>query len=415
MDTSRIRRLLFVLSSFLGLMTFVPSAGSVSGRIKIPPLKKIEIIDTNNYFSGFSSDLYPENSADKAYLSNLRAYVLKRVRLDPQDDPGVILKALEWVSLQWKQDGMNEPRKGESALDILKDVHQRGARYRCVEYSLVLSEILRSLGYVSRKLSLRSVNVAYGPGGQGHVGTEVWSNHLQKWIFVDPQFSVYPTYKGRYLNYYEIYRLKKQGKFSKIRFNATPGYQKRDPKFNAQDYVRGYRQFLKQYFGYMATPITRSGKNYDLVLQLDGKREPLTFQGLPLGNSLFTRDPRDLYFKVNQTLINFQYRRDAGSYQKLLKEKGLVITGKTDAEKIAEVKKLEPLFADKPNFILSFLNNSPWHSYYEYRLSARGSWLKISGDSMNWNLKSGRSYLEVRSVNQMEIPGPGTFVDVLYQ
>ena len=366
---------------------------------------------------GFNSDEYPADAVSQTSLDELRRYVGQRIRLNPKDDPGVIIQALQWVSLQWKQDGMNAPREGESALDILKDVHEKGQRYRCVEYSLVLVEILRSLGYVSRKLSLRSVNVAYGPGDQGHVAVEVWSNHLQKWIFVDPQFSVYPTYRGKYLSYYEIYQLKTQGKFSDIQFNVTQGYQKGDPKFDLEDYQRNYRKFLAHYFGYMATPIVRSGKNYDLALELAGRRETLTFEGSPFGDNLFTRNWRDLYFDANRTVINFQYRHDEKNYyRQLLKQQGIAKKGdRTDKEIIAKLAKLEPMLAAKPDFIVSFLNDSPWHSYYEYRLSAQGPWQKINGDSMPWKLKSGRNELEARSVNHMGIPGPVTFVHILYR
>ncbi len=105
----------------------------------------------------------------------------------------------------------------------------------------------------------------------------------------------------------------------------------------------------------------------------------------------------------------------AGSYQTLLKQKGLTVDGKTDQEMEAKIAKLEPSFAAKPEFIVSFLNDSPWHSYYEYRFSARGSWARANGDLVNWNLKSGRNYLEARSINYMGIPGPATFVNILYQ
>ncbi len=408
MKLNRAGQNLFLL--FL-LTVFVPAS------IKASPFKRIEITKTNNYFTGFNSDSYRADAVSEASLNSLRQYVGKRIRLNPKDDPGVIIQALQWVSLQWKQDGVNEPRKGESALDILKDVHEKGQRYRCVEYSLVLVDILRSLGYVSRKLSLRSVDVAYGPGAEGHIAVEVWSNHLQKWIFIDPQFSIYPTYRGRYLDYYEIYQLKKQGKFSKIKFNVTQGYQKRQSKFNLQGYQRDYQKFLAHYFGYMATPIVHLGKNYNLVLELNGKRETMTFQASPEGNNLFTRNWRDLYFDVNRTMINFQYHHDGKSdYQALLKQNGIAVRGdKTDKEIEAKLAKLEPLFAAKPDFNVSFLNNSPWHSYYEYRFSEQGPWLKIKGDSIIWNLKSGRNDLEARSVNRMDIPGPTTFVHILYR
>jgi hypothetical protein len=165
-----------------------------------PPLRRIEIVEDNNRLPSPLASLYPVETAGPASLAPLREYVRRRADFLDAKDPDVIFLALGWVSTQWKHDGMNEPRTGESSLDILKDVHEKGARYRCVEYGQVLSDILKSLGYVTRRVSLRSPNVAYGGFGQGHVATEVWSNALRKWIFIDPQFSVYPSHEGKFLN-----------------------------------------------------------------------------------------------------------------------------------------------------------------------------------------------------------------------
>ncbi len=32
----------------------------------------------------------------------------------------------------------------------------------------------------------------------GHVVSEVWSNTLDKWIFLDPQFSIHAKHQGRF-------------------------------------------------------------------------------------------------------------------------------------------------------------------------------------------------------------------------
>lgn len=380
-------------------------AGDLSAA---PVLHKIEVIETNNYFTSSSSDLYPALAAELDKLSDLRSYVLKRVDLRPGDDPEVIIRALEWVSSQWRHDGFNEPRKGESALDILKDVHERGARYRCVEYGLVLADLLKSLGYVTRRVSIKSVDAAYGGPGQGHVATEVWSNRLSRWIWLDPQFSVYPTYEGRFLDFHEMYDLKRQGKFSRIRFNVTDGYQKHESKFNAVEYDKDYRKFIQRYFGYLGTAIMREGGKYELLLPLEGKSQLLTFQGTPYGGLFFTKDSRDLYFEMNRTWISFAYRdaRNASS-QTMMETLGI----RTEEDFIAKM----PVFAAKPDFTLTLLNNSAWHAHYERRTSREGAWTRLIGSSMNWSLTHGENYLEIRSVNQMGVPGPSTFASIRYK
>lgn len=55
-----------------------------------------------------------------------------------------VLEALAWVNSQWAHDGINQPPKHFSALDILKKVHNEKEKYRCVEYGIVLSEVLQA-------------------------------------------------------------------------------------------------------------------------------------------------------------------------------------------------------------------------------------------------------------------------------
>ena len=52
----------------------------------------------------------------------------------------------------------------------------------------------------------------------GHVTTEVWSNKLNKWIFLDPQFGIYVQLNNRPINIFEIYETKKTGNFENIKF-----------------------------------------------------------------------------------------------------------------------------------------------------------------------------------------------------
>lgn len=385
-----------------GFLAVAASAGASSPA----PFKKIEITATNNEFPSFRSDLYPADAVSSATLADLRAYVLKRVDLKAEDDPGVIVQALGWVGAQWDHDGMNEPRPGASALEILTDVHEKGARYRCVEYGVVLADLLKSLGYVTRKVSLKSVDAPYGGFGQGHVATEVWSNRLRKWIFVDPQFGVYPTRQGLSLNFDEMFELKKAGKWSEIEFNVTENVRKA-PGFNAKAYDRDYREFLSHYFGYVHADVQRGGKTYRLVLPLEGKAQFLTFQGWAIQDVAFASRVSDLYFDVNRAFIGLHYR-DGDEGSKATLDKYQV---KTEEDFLAK----RGLFAAKPDFVVSLTNNSVWHAHYEYRLSDAGPWTRLDGDSMPWSLVPGDNELQVRSVNRMGLAGPATFVKIAYR
>lgn len=174
---------------------------------------------------------------------------------------------MEWVRNQWAHDGFNEPPASATSLEILK-LAQQGAKYSCNEYGAVFSDILLSLGYISRIVNLNSIDQSPTvPLGMGHVASEVWSNSLQKWIFIDPQFCMSARYKGQYLNYYEIYQVRKQGKFNDIEFTMPASYIKNN-KLNKTQLVAEYRKFLQNYFGYLVTPYRRDNFSSLMVLML---------------------------------------------------------------------------------------------------------------------------------------------------
>ncbi|MEI8365438.1 MAG: transglutaminase domain-containing protein [Parachlamydiaceae bacterium] len=383
----------------------------------IPPLKKITVTESNNYLPSMETQLYPVDKFKIDELKKLRAYVENRIKFKSIQEPKIILEIMEWVSLQWEHNGFNEAPDGASALDILKDVHTNKTCYRCVEYAQVTAEILCAFGYPARRVALRTIDVAYGGFGQGHVAVEVWSNTLGKWIFIDPQFSIYPVYKEKILNYYEIYEFKKKGQFADITFNVMPAYVKdaqssKDTtmSFDANFFDQNYRDFIQRYFGYIGTSLHLKSADYSVVLGLDGKDQTFTFQGQPVSNGIFTHSPKDLYFELNQTLMVFHYqdqKNSAHHFQKQLEQLNI----KTEEEYFEKMS----LFSVKPDFTVSLLTNTPWHEHYEYRTALDGTWIQVRGDSFIWSLTSGDNYLEARSVNTMGIPGPGTFMKIDYQ
>jgi hypothetical protein len=189
-------------------------------------LKKISVLKTNNSLEALSIADWVYTPIEKTQLKKLRSYVeIKGFRPSKGTESDFVVSALSWVSNQWEHDGFHSPPPTFQALDILKAVHQKRERFRCVEYGVVLAELLQAYGFITRTLFLRSNNVAYGGYGQGHVAMEVWLNDLQKWIFLDPQFGVSLTAgKSKVpLNFYEIYQEKKAGRFAKLQVKVAPG------------------------------------------------------------------------------------------------------------------------------------------------------------------------------------------------
>ncbi|WP_142127211.1 hypothetical protein [Bacillus sp. SLBN-3] len=75
--------------------------------------------------------------------------------------------------------GINQAHCGSSSLDILKRAAS-GERFRCVEYASVTRDVLIAFGHPARSVNILSADADYGGVGKGHMGTEVWSDDLDK-------------------------------------------------------------------------------------------------------------------------------------------------------------------------------------------------------------------------------------------
>lgn len=368
-------------------------------------LRKISISATNNSLDNLMISDWVFHPLNRSYLRKLKSYVeSKGFQPTLGSEKDFVIAALSWVSSQWIHDGINEPPKDFHALDILKAVHKKDARYRCVEYGIVLAELLQAYGFVARTLALRSNNVAYGGFGQGHVAMEVWLNDLQKWIFLDPQFGVFLSKdkKAIPLNYFEIYQEKKAGRYIKLIVNATDA----SKSFikNTSDKI-SYKRFLKNYFGHIA--VSNKEKREIASLLLEAKEVPLTFQANPLNNAVFTKRADLFYPEMNRVTLFVSYRSENKNLVELMKKLKI----KTDKDYLNNMAK----FAARPYFKVKIKSNSKLKESYQYRENDSISWKNLPGDQFKWAGTKKTNRLEVRSINQFGRIGPSTFLEIKYQ
>lgn len=98
-------------------------------------------------------------------------------------------QTLTWVTHRWAH--ANAHMEIDDAVECLRRVDD-GMRFACVEYSLVLSQVLNALGIPARRLSL--LQAAYHVGlGRGHVVSEAWIDDLRRWVLLDGQNGLYWT------------------------------------------------------------------------------------------------------------------------------------------------------------------------------------------------------------------------------
>jgi hypothetical protein len=363
-------------------------------------LRKITVVRSTSVRldDRFQNLLLPKG-LDNPDLVKLRDYVNAETKLQSSQDPQIVLDTLAWVSRQWKHDG-NNPAGKLTSYEILQNA-KAGTRYRCVEYGKVTADILKGFGYVSREIGMLSPDAAYGGYGCAHATTEVWSNKLDKWIWVDPQFGLYAKHGGLILNYYEVYKLHKGGRLKDVEFTyADPGSTTPAERKKAID---EYVKFVSRYFGQITMPAVRSGESFYQALMLDTKEQALTFQSFPSGWQVFTRDPADMYFPINHALIIPGFQRSA-----YVQVEGF---NQWDA---ATFERRKGEVAARPDLSLSFQHNMPWFDHFEVRIDG-GPWSRVEDPKkLELTLKDGLTRIEAVAVNQAGLRGVPCSLDLRY-
>ncbi|GAB3644681.1 hypothetical protein [Glycomyces tarimensis] len=97
------------------------------------------------------------------------------------------LGLLAWTNGLWRH--ANARINAGDSLDILEQV-ANGARYSCVEYSIVLAQSLNALRIPARKADLRRGEYHDGVG-KGHAVAEAWIDELDAWVLLDGQHGSY--------------------------------------------------------------------------------------------------------------------------------------------------------------------------------------------------------------------------------
>lgn len=364
----------------------------------------IEIIDTNNY------QTTPNITRLPCYvdsLKDLKEYVCNLAQFNTDSEPKLFVSVMNWVSMQWQHDGMNEPDKNLSSLELLKNVHRKGKRYRCVEYGKVMTDILASLGHSTRTVGLQAVDVGYGGFGKGHVVTEVWSNELNKWLFFDPQFSVYAVRNEELLNVFDIYSLKKLGKKSEIDFILDPELARLNDIEQA-DVTTDYWNFISNYLGYHVTSTTIGSSSKQLYLLMEADLPVLTFQGMGgTTKRIFTKEPTVSYPLLNRTLISLvPLPSKNGSFQSICAEFDIT----TEEQYLRNMWR----FAAEGEITLEFDSSMPNLSNYQVREN-EGTWEDLTSNEHYWKLATGVNKIVVRAKSTENVLGPETFIELSYR
>ncbi len=187
----------------ISVLLLISGCTSFYQLINISPSAKLKKINFSNTEANTTYHFYYSDTLNNNYLRELRqSYKLDSMTDHIGNEFEKIKIILDWAHLRWEHNGSNNPSKPD-ALTILKEA-QSGKKFRCVEYGIVTSSALNSIGITARVLGIKTRDVEIVKYGAGHVVSEVYSTDFNKWVFMDPQFNVIPVLNGEPLNSVEF-------------------------------------------------------------------------------------------------------------------------------------------------------------------------------------------------------------------
>ena len=154
-------------------------------KSKLSILKTAAKYDNNDksYLPNFSYQ-----SSDNPNLVKIR----KELKLDSIAGTGSelskILNLMHWLHYLIPHDGMNANPEVMNALNMIAVCKKEGRGLNCRGLAIVLNECYLSLGIKSRYVTCLPKDTA---DPDCHVINMVYSNDLEKWIWIDPSFDAY--------------------------------------------------------------------------------------------------------------------------------------------------------------------------------------------------------------------------------
>lgn len=213
------------------------------------------------------------------YLATLRSeYALDELVAHAVSDIERVAIVTNWVHNLWQHHGSNAPEESHP-LFILREV-AKGERFRCVEYSVVITGCLQALGIDARTLGLKMKDVETRSYAAGHVVAEAYLKDMDKWVVVDGQWNAIPFIDSTPLNAVEL--------------QTAIALKSKDLTFPLLSKTQNlmYKKWISPYLYYFDVTLNET----NIMLAPEGAKEPTVFQRKwPLTVDVFTHSVRGFY------------------------------------------------------------------------------------------------------------------------
>ncbi|MBL7998384.1 MAG: hypothetical protein JNL32_07085 [Candidatus Kapabacteria bacterium] len=385
-------------SCFTVLIVFLATATLLSQN----DVKKIKILESNNYYVSSKYKrlvLAPDVSAPE--LVQVREYVSSKVAMKGMRDTQQIFRIAAWFHSIMRHNGGIQPPQSFNHLDLLRLSESGLQTLRCQDMAQLLSDVLVAFGHVSRPVAIQTRDAAYGMAGSGHVVTEVWSNDVRAWIMIDPQFGVVCKNKDTFLNTYAI--LTRTDDMRVQRLSTITGLTK---AMTGDTLPAWYKNFIRSYNGSIQMQMLKHGTVlYTMILGLRNHDQYLTFQGLPIDNTMFTTSYEDLYFDVNRVMLFFSYINHPEQQTEVF----------TKPHTLQEHQQALRRFAAKPEYTVHFEQTMPWIKSIALSLNdTESSVITSFDDDLPILLKPSINTVVATPLNKLGIAGLITKMKIFY-
>lgn len=226
---------------------------------------------------------------------------LKRIRKDLKLDSiagngnelSKIFNLMHWVHNLVKHDGSSNNPTLKNAIDLIKICKAENRGVNCRMLATILNECYLSLGIKSRYITCMPKETQFD---DCHVINMVYSQELNKWIWIDPTFDAYVMdEKGNLLGIQEVRERLVQG--LPLVLNADANWNR-----NTLQTKEGYLEtYMAKNLYRLETPVV---SQYDSETWTKGKSIEYV-ELLPLDG--IVQEPQKKNEKNNQTEVNFVY------------------------------------------------------------------------------------------------------------
>ena len=357
-----------------------------------------------------------KNGYDEAKLAQLKEeYDLSGIIKAGQTDWDKMVLLRKWVNSRWIH-GWSKVPEGGNAVDVLKAA-EKGDNFACGTYSSVFHQCCCALGFMARLLSiLRDKSDVPDPSdalNTGHVVTEVWTNHYQKWAVMDTDLNCHYEINKIPLNAFEIRKAWLSGKEDEVLQVPLIDIKDRIPDLSGdeqKEYIRNFyeiaekmmgREFAEKYHSnymhirenalrfiehktlpYYTYIIVPSGKKRYMFAEKNSA-PLLLVNEYPIQRAWpdieWTSDVSKAYFSINQTFIYLSVIDDTKNSIRLQ---------------------------------VTLSNTTPY--FREYLISINNSDWKSAQNEFIWDIKQGENTIRALAVNGFGEKGIESIISIEY-